>query len=145
MSDASKRATPADAGVLDPYEFVELHTSPGVKGDGYHDKSKDFKNSKAPEFKCTLPPGVASVQAWGETVCTLPKYKSLGMSYSELAADSGKAQYLKWVTENAGKSSKMQDLVNHLNAVGWKASTESDVIPGTSEPRVCLRENEEAA
>ena len=85
-------------------------------------------SASSPEF----PPGIRSVQEWGNTRCVMPKVKSLKMSYADLmqSDDPDIATYLKWVMENAtGRSGKIDDLANYLKASGY-------VIPGTKETRV---------
>ena len=71
-----------------------------------------------------LPPGVPSVQRWGQTLCVLPKVKSLRASYEELvtmarASDEMRNYLEKYVMTVNGASTKVKDLRRFLEYIDF--------------------------
>ena len=86
-----------------------------------------------------LPPGISSVFDWGRTVCDLPKVKSRGMRYREMAISDIKevSEYLTWILQQSPKKSpKINDLANYLKKTKWGHTGDTLKIPGSNEPRI---------
>ena len=71
-----------------------------------------------------LPPGVPSVQRWGQTLCVLPKVKSLRASYEELVtmartSDEMRNYLEKYVMTFNGASTKVKDLRRFLEYIDF--------------------------
>ena len=71
-----------------------------------------------------LPPGVSSVQRWGQTLCVLPKVKSLRASYEELVtmartSDEMRNYLEKYVMTFNGASTKVKDLRRFLEYIDF--------------------------
>lgn len=93
-----------------------------------------------------LPPGVDSIDRWGDTLNTMGKYANLKLSYSALVkkahdeAERGDMEihsYLNWVkTCSAKQSAKGADFAKYLKAINWgDTATYGEIIPGTHERR----------
>ena len=93
-----------------------------------------------------LPPGVDSVERWGDTLNTMGKYANLKLSYRAMVkkaqddAERGEMEfhsYLTWVKSCSSKqSAKGADFAKYLKAINWGISaTYGDLIPGTHERR----------
>ena len=89
----------------------------------------------------SLPRGIASAVEWGQTVCTLPKFKDQKYHYSELLAKAEKnkeiSDYLSWIYHAGVKSAKVDDLRNYMKYMNFNPddSSASITYPGTSIPR----------
>lgn len=90
-----------------------------------------------------LPEGVTSVIEWGDTVCTLPKYKSGKYTYAAMISvaktDDEIQDYLKWAKTAGMKSAKLDDLRAYMVAIGFDPVTDGAkppkvTYPGTSIP-----------
>ena len=93
-----------------------------------------------------LPPGVESVDRWGDTLNTMGKYAGLKLSYRAMVkkaqddADRGEKElqsYLNWVlTCSAKQSPKGADFAKYLKGINWGTiAAYGELIPGTYEPR----------
>lgn len=136
MHDGSKRR-------LDQWEevsSVESNQIPVTPG------AKNIKVVSLDHPDVDLPPGVDSVDRWGETVNTMGKYASLKMSYRGMVdkalkdAEKGDREfqdYLHWVKScSAKQSAKGADFAKYLKAIGWGQDvTYGEFIPGTTERR----------
>ena len=121
-------------------EFVKPTDLPSSSATTPAMMTKPGPNKKNDGYPGKLPAGVLSVESWGRTLCTLPKFKTSKLSYAEMAQSTTTevVQYLKWILENrdAGKGPKVVDLADYLIAVGWRESKAAVLIPGSAEHRV---------
>lgn len=100
-------------------------------------KDKDINKS------VSLPPGVSSVNDWGNTVCRLPRVAKMECSYSELLEKPELFSYLKWVKQHGkGQSGRFEDFSKYLTAVRFGETSgsssgyvESECFPGSSDRR----------
>ena len=69
------------------------------------------------------PTGISSMDAWGRTICDLPKVASRGISYHGLIEEAKNrketADYLSWVYRTHIQSKKADDLRAFLKASNW--------------------------
>eukprot|EP00435_Cladocopium_sp_Y103_P034844 s4283_g9.t1 len=144
MNDASKRrGDEISENVSEHGDFQLIRDSPKTGG-------SDSSTQVAADGTVTirgviLPRGVADLDTWGRTVCTLPKVEKRGMNYEELIEESKKSpdtlRYLRWVKANAPVSAKVKDLGDYMQASGVSLSDEqsgaatSVCYPGTTEVR----------
>ena len=86
-----------------------------------------------PDISIGFPPGINSLEEWGETVVTFGIKKDL--NYAELLADEH-IGYRKFVMAQKDPNAKLRDLKNFFERAGcWQKLPESDPIPGTTTPR----------
>lgn len=84
----------------------------------------------------TLPPGISSLQEWGNVLNELPKFAHLKASFKEMTEfkDPEIADYLVWVIQH-GKSrgGRFQDFCEYLMAVKYKPPVKAEQIcsPGS--------------
>ena len=70
-----------------------------------------------------FPEGISSLDAWGRTICDLPKVSARGISYHGLIEEAKckkeTADYLTWVYRTHIQSKKADDLRAFLKACQW--------------------------
>lgn len=104
------------------------------------------KGAKGAESKFDLPQGVASLDQWGRTLLTLPKYQRLGLSYAQFVTaaekeavqgEGEKVQCLeRALLQVDNKYPKPRDFSRYLHASGWKKTTQdATYFPSSSEVR----------
>lgn len=90
--------------------------------------------------KVVLPPGIPSLEEWGNVVNRLPKFAYLKWSYKEMV-DSKNPEimdYLVWVLQHGkNRGGRFQDLCEYLMAVEYTPPVKADEIcfPGSKEVR----------
>ena len=151
QNDANNEVSPATSGAmhdgskrrLDQWEEVSMDEvcQLPMKPDK---QSPQVVNLDSPAVD--LPPGVDSVDRWGDTLNTMGKYAGLKLSYRAMVkkaqedAERGEKElqsYLSWVlTCSAKQSAKGADFAKYLKAINWgTVAMYGDLIPGTYEPR----------
>ena len=84
----------------------------------------------------TLPPGIASVDQWGATLCELPKFKAKQWSYTEMVTaafgDPEVMTYLtKFILRHNGPSPKVKDLRAYLEYIDFPKNAMGRIPEGT--------------
>ena len=128
MSDASKRQRSASH--HDPDWELAGDDVDGATGNGGGDPSTTAGTAATvmgpvPPNPANFPPGIMSIQQWGNTVCELPKVKSRRATYRELVQmsiheDDLRQYFTKFVLKHNGPSPKVRDLRRFLEAIDYK-------------------------
>lgn len=134
MHDGSKRR------LDDSWQEVSSVESDGV--DSQDGVPPHAKKDDEPKF----PPAIESVEHWGKTLLTTPRFQKLHLSYAQIVAKakedwanggSEKRDYLKWVFDNPNSNSaKINDFSRYLRFIKWGGSSKPEVyFPGSVEAR----------
>ena len=139
------------------YEFVGNRPPPPPVHDGvhegdhtpmYHDGSRAavdtspfvFTNSVDNTNGTAFPPGIETLEKWGETVVNQRNLKVYGRTFQEVLEWAEFSSYRKYVLDHKNPGPVLADLKAYLICAGannMKGLVTSAPIPGTLVPRLC--------
>ena len=125
------------------YEFVGVHD--GDHTPMYHDDAAAeaspfvFANSVDNTNGTAFPPGIETLEKWGETVVVQRNLKVHGRTFQEVLEWAEFSSYRKYVLDHKNPGPVLADLKAFLICAGadnMKGLVTSEPIPGTSVPRL---------
>lgn len=140
MTDASKRQR-SDS------DWEQVDYTPAVMPETSHPENLMSPSKQLPlipstggKSKVVLPPGIPSLEDWGNVVNKLPKFAYLKWSYKEMldCKNPEIQDYLVWVLQHGkNRGGRFQDFCEYLMAVEFTPSVTTDGIcfPGSKEVR----------
>ena len=138
MTDGSKRraaALESDDEGFDLISSVSTKQQPVMKASTGSSMvpTADMTKEKFPEsMSQQFPEGISSLDAWGRTICDLPKVASRGLSYHGLIEEAKNrketADYLTWVMRTHVQSKKADDLRAFLKASQCDPASQKVVV-----------------
>ena len=80
-----------------------------------------------------FPPGIQSMQQWGQCVIAFGQYAKMNISYDELLADPSKRSYVQWLkTHHSSRSSvEYTDFMQYVEASAVSDESVESYFPGT--------------